>query len=35
MRNAYGILVPKSEVSSVLHADGWIIRIKIKLERGP
>jgi len=35
MRNAYDVLVPKSEVSSVLHADGCIIHIKINLERGP
>jgi hypothetical protein len=35
MRNAYDILVQKTEVCSVLNADGSIIHIKINLERGP
>jgi len=34
MRNACDILVPKTEVSNVLHADGSIIHIKINLEKG-
>jgi len=34
MRNVYDILVPKTEVSSVLHADGSIIHIEINLEEG-
>jgi hypothetical protein len=35
MRLACDILVTKTEVPSVLHADGSIIHIKINLERGP
>jgi hypothetical protein len=34
MRNAYDILVPKTEVSSVLQADESITHIKINLEKG-
>jgi len=34
MRNAYDILVPKTEVSSVLHADGSKIHNEINLEKG-
>jgi hypothetical protein len=34
-RDAYDILVQKTEVCSVLHADGSIIHMNINLERGP